>query len=181
MKNLKRAGAVDEGLAGAGDQRKLERDAVAIAGIVAMKRKAGIESAREIEELPHGDARLACVGIPLGHRIAHALIEAQQSVLGRGECAQIPKRLRAAVDLVRLVGAVAVRVVLEDSAAILHHEHGDAAVRGGICRRGAETRQIECERGQTRDDAGKGDGESAEFHVFFEEAGRRGTRTTAGQ
>src|SRR5437763_7609321 len=117
MKDLKRAGAVNEHASRAGDQRCSNRNGVAIARIVVVEREDRIEAAGKIEKFPNGDPRLARIGFPSRDGFSDALVEVQQSIVGRGERRQTPKSLCPAINLARLASRL-----FQERLAILQHQ-----------------------------------------------------------
>src|SRR5436853_4898721 len=102
MENLERARSVNKRRAWTSHERRPDRDAVAISRIVVVQREDRLESAGKIQQLPNRDPGFARIVSPRGNGVANVLVEAEQTILDRGERRQSPKRFGAAVNLVRL-------------------------------------------------------------------------------
>ncbi len=100
----------------------------------------------EIEQLAHGDCVLARVAPPLGDRVGHVFIKAEQMIFLRRKGREPPKCLRTAVDAVRLIFRVPVRVGFMQNSAVLFDQQRMTSMRGGIRGRRLNALRRQCLR-----------------------------------
>jgi hypothetical protein len=106
----------------------------------------GVEAAREVEQMPHGDAALEGVVLPLGDGVAGEFVPGEEPILdGRGGD-DARETLGAAGQGVGAVVLPLAVVAFEDGHAVEQDERGPAAHACRVVGRTLVTRRIGCGR-----------------------------------
>src|SRR5262249_25554739 len=110
--NLQLARTVNERLPARAGRWQPDNIPVSIANASPMQRKCGLDSSREVQEVPDTDIRFARIRVPLSYCVANRFVEIQNSILDRGRGGDTPEALGTAKDRGGPIHRIAVCIFL---------------------------------------------------------------------
>src|SRR6266496_1623700 len=127
--------AIDERRTVFSERRRPNSHGVSVTNRCALKKRGAFNAVGLAEQLSNRDPRFVRIILPFGDRVRDEIIESKQPVMRSRQRGDSPKTFCAAKDRPSSTRRSAIRIMLKNRAAILHHQYGDSAFALGIfCR-----------------------------------------------
>src|SRR5438105_5112532 len=127
--------AVNESRPGFSNERQSNRHGITIADRCALATRSAFDAVGLAQQLTDRDLGFARVALPFSDRVGDKVVQLEQSFAHPSQRSDPPKTFRPAKDRPSPAGRSAVGIMFENSPAVLHDEHGNAALTFGIfCR-----------------------------------------------